>query len=301
MRDHHPGRGAASRNSASSRCARRPTAPSATSSTARSSASRSSARTCRASSPTGTSRSSWPATASATSTRPARSCFPGAGTVKLIFTPADGGAPIEKEVYQGARAAASPWRCTTWTSRSAGFARACFNYGLGRDYSVYLSTKNTILKVYDGRFKNLFQEVFDAEFKADVRRQGPDLRAPPDRRHGRLQPEVERRLPVGVQELRRRRAVRHRRAGLRLARPDDLGADDAGRQDGRSRSGPRHRDPPLPHAPAGQADLHQPDRVDLRLDPRPAVPRQDGRHAGRGEVRRDASRRCAWTWSSRAR
>ena len=47
-----------------------------------------------------------------------------------------------------------------------GFARACFNYGLGRDYSVYLSTKNTILKIYDGRFKNLFQEVFDAEFKA---------------------------------------------------------------------------------------------------------------------------------------
>jgi isocitrate dehydrogenase len=47
-----------------------------------------------------------------------------------------------------------------------GFARACFNYGLGRDYSVYLSTKNTILKVYDGRFKNLFQEIFDTEFKA---------------------------------------------------------------------------------------------------------------------------------------
>jgi len=47
----------------------------------------------------------------------------------------------------------------------SGFARACFNYGLNRNYSVYLSTKNTILKVYDGRF-NLFQEIFDAEFKA---------------------------------------------------------------------------------------------------------------------------------------
>ena len=65
-----------------------------------------------------------------------------------------------------------------------GFARACFNYGLGRDYPVYLSTKNTILKVYDGRFKNLFQEVFDAEFKSAVRRQEAHLRAPPDRRHG---------------------------------------------------------------------------------------------------------------------
>ena len=47
----------------------------------------------------------------------------------------------------------------------SGFARACFNYGLGRNYPVYLSTKNTILKVYDGRFKNLFEEIFDKEFK----------------------------------------------------------------------------------------------------------------------------------------
>jgi isocitrate dehydrogenase len=47
----------------------------------------------------------------------------------------------------------------------SGFARACFNYGLGRKYSVYLSTKNTILKVYDGRFKNLFEEIFEREFK----------------------------------------------------------------------------------------------------------------------------------------
>jgi isocitrate dehydrogenase len=47
-----------------------------------------------------------------------------------------------------------------------GFARACFNYALNRKYPVYLSTKNTILKVYDGRFKNLFEEVFNAEFKA---------------------------------------------------------------------------------------------------------------------------------------
>ena len=48
---------------------------------------------------------------------------------------------------------------------SAGFAQACFNYGLQRKYPVYLSTKNTILKAYDGRFKDLFQEVFDKEFK----------------------------------------------------------------------------------------------------------------------------------------
>jgi isocitrate dehydrogenase len=47
----------------------------------------------------------------------------------------------------------------------SGFARACFNYGLDRKYSVYLSSKNTILKVYDGRFKNLFEEIFLKEFK----------------------------------------------------------------------------------------------------------------------------------------
>ena len=51
-------------------------------------------------------------------------------------------------------------------SSISGFARACFNYALDRHYPVYLSTKNTILKVYDGRFKNLFQEIFEKEFKS---------------------------------------------------------------------------------------------------------------------------------------
>ena len=50
------------------------------------------------------------------------------------------------------------------------FARASLNYGLLRKYPVYLSTKNTILKVYDGRFKDIFQEVYDAEFKSRFRR-----------------------------------------------------------------------------------------------------------------------------------
>ena len=107
-----------------------------------------------------------------------------------------------------------------------------------------------------------------------VRRRRPDLRAPPDRRHGRPGHEVGGRLRVGVQELRRRRAVRHDRPGLRLARADDVGADDARRQDGRGRGGPRHRHPALPRAPEGQQDLDQPDRLDLRLDRRAQAPRQ---------------------------
>ena len=53
-----------------------------------------------------------------------------------------------------------------------GFARACFTYALGRNYPVYLSSKNTILKVYDGTFKNTFQRVFDAEFKAQFDAKG---------------------------------------------------------------------------------------------------------------------------------
>jgi isocitrate dehydrogenase len=89
--------------------------------------------------------------------------FPGKGTVKLSFTPEDGGPVIEKEVFKAH--GSGPVMAMYNTDESIrGFARACFTYGLGRNYPVYFSTKNTILKVYDGRFKNLFQEIFDAEF-----------------------------------------------------------------------------------------------------------------------------------------
>jgi isocitrate dehydrogenase len=91
--------------------------------------------------------------------------FPGAGTVKLTYTPADGGPIVEKEVFK-APSGGVTLAMYNLDDSIKGFARACFNYALGRDYPVYLSTKNTILKVYDGRFKNLFQEIFDAEFKA---------------------------------------------------------------------------------------------------------------------------------------
>jgi isocitrate dehydrogenase len=91
--------------------------------------------------------------------------FDGPGTVKLTYTPADGGPAIEKEVFK-APGAGVTLAMYNLDASIRGFARACFNYGLNRNYSVYLSTKNTILKVYDGRFKNLFQEVFDTEFKA---------------------------------------------------------------------------------------------------------------------------------------
>jgi isocitrate dehydrogenase len=90
--------------------------------------------------------------------------FDGAGTIKLTFTPDGGGAPVEREVFKAPGAGVTMAMFNLDASIS-GFARACFNYGLDRKYSVYLSSKNTILKVYDGRFKNLFEEIFQKEFK----------------------------------------------------------------------------------------------------------------------------------------
>jgi isocitrate dehydrogenase len=97
--------------------------------------------------------------------------FPGAGTLKITFTPADGGAPIEREIIK-APSAGIAMGMFNLDSSIAGFARACFNYALNRSYPVYLSSKNTILKAYDGRFKNLFQEIYDAEFKSAFEAKG---------------------------------------------------------------------------------------------------------------------------------
>ena len=89
---------------------------------------------------------------------------PGPGTLTLTFTPDDGGAPRQYEIFRFPEGGVALGMYNLDGS-IRDFARASFNYGLTRGYPVYLSTKNTILKVYDGRFKDLFQEVFDAEFK----------------------------------------------------------------------------------------------------------------------------------------
>ncbi|MCZ6523655.1 MAG: NADP-dependent isocitrate dehydrogenase, partial [Alphaproteobacteria bacterium] len=89
---------------------------------------------------------------------------PGKGKLTLKFEPEDGGEIIEREVFRfpGAGVALAMYNLD---DSIRGFARACLNYGLSRRWPVYLSTKNTILKAYDGRFKDLFQEVFEAEYK----------------------------------------------------------------------------------------------------------------------------------------
>ncbi|WP_416355476.1 NADP-dependent isocitrate dehydrogenase [Aureimonas phyllosphaerae] len=91
--------------------------------------------------------------------------FPGKGTLSIKFVGEDG-QTIEHEVYQ-APSAGVAMAMYNLDDSIREFARASFNYGLLRGYPVYLSTKNTILKAYDGRFKDIFQEVFDAEFKAE--------------------------------------------------------------------------------------------------------------------------------------
>jgi isocitrate dehydrogenase len=91
--------------------------------------------------------------------------IPGAGTLKLTFTPADGGAPTEREVFVFERPGVA-LAMYNLDESITGFARACFNYGLQRRWPVYLSTKNTILKTYDGRFMQIFARVFADEFKS---------------------------------------------------------------------------------------------------------------------------------------
>jgi isocitrate dehydrogenase len=90
----------------------------------------------------------------------------GAGTLTLTFTPADGSEPIQQEVVTYPEAGGVAMAMYNFDESIRDFARASFAYGLQRQYPVYLSTKNTILKAYDGRFKDLFQEVFDTEFAA---------------------------------------------------------------------------------------------------------------------------------------
>ncbi|MBH64389.1 MAG: isocitrate dehydrogenase (NADP(+)) [Alphaproteobacteria bacterium] len=96
---------------------------------------------------------------------------PGPGKLTMKYEPEDGGEATEYEIFDfpGGGVALGMYNLD---ESIKGFARACFNYGLARTWPVYLSTKNTILKAYDGRFKDLFQEIFDSEFKEQFERDG---------------------------------------------------------------------------------------------------------------------------------
>ena len=92
--------------------------------------------------------------------------IPGKGKLRLVFTPEDGGEDIDIDIFDFPSSGIAMGMYNLDDS-IRDFARASFRYGLDRKVPVYMSTKNTILKVYDGRFKDLFQEIFDAEFKSD--------------------------------------------------------------------------------------------------------------------------------------
>ena len=96
--------------------------------------------------------------------------FPGKGTLSMKFVGEDG-TVIEREVFKSPSDGIALAMYNLDDSIKE-FARASLNYGLNRKYPVYLSTKNTILKVYDGRFKDIFQAIFDAEFKTDFEKAG---------------------------------------------------------------------------------------------------------------------------------
>jgi isocitrate dehydrogenase len=96
---------------------------------------------------------------------------PGAGTLTMTFTPKDGSEPMEFDIFDFPDSGVAVGMYNLDGS-IRDFARASFRYGLERNYPVYLSTKNTILKAYDGRFKDLFAEVYENEFKADFEKAG---------------------------------------------------------------------------------------------------------------------------------
>jgi isocitrate dehydrogenase len=97
---------------------------------------------------------------------------PGAGTVTMTYTPEDGSEPMQFEVAKFGKDGGVTMGMYNFNDSIRDFARASLRYGLSRNYPVYMSTKNTILKAYDGQFKDLFEEVFINEFKADFDKAG---------------------------------------------------------------------------------------------------------------------------------
>ena len=121
----------------------------------------------------------------------------GKGKLTMTFIPEGAGEPTEWEVYNFEGKGGVAMSMYNTDESIYGFARSCMNQALSKGWPLYLSTKNTILKAYDGRFKDIFQEVFDNEFKAQFEAAGITY-------EHRLsttfaQPEVEWRLCVGVQ------------------------------------------------------------------------------------------------------
>jgi isocitrate dehydrogenase len=208
---------------------------------------------------------------------------PGKGKLYLAFV-GDDGKEIKREVFQfpGSGVAMAMYNLD---DSIRDFARASMNYAYNRSYPLYLSTKNTIVKVYDGRFKDIFQDVFDSEFKdkfaekkityehrliddmvaAALKWSGGYVWACKNY-DGDVQSDT---VAQGYGSL-----------GLMTSV-----LTHAGWQSGRGRGRPRHGDAALPRAPEGPRNLDQFHRFDFRLDSRAHPPRQARQQPGAGEIR----------------
>ena len=193
---------------------------------------------------------------------------PGPGTLTIKYQPEDGSEPMEFEVAKYPEGGGVAIGMYNYRKSIEDFARASLQYGLDRGMPVYMSTKNTILKAYDGMFKDVFQEIFEAEFKADFDAKGLTY---------------EHRLIDDMVA-----ASMKWEGGYVWACKNYDGDVHAGRQDRGGRGRARHGHPALPAAPAGQADLDQPDRVHLRLDSRAGAPGQARRQLRADRLRAQA-------------
>ena len=219
--------------------------------------------------------------------------FPGKGKLSIKFVGEDG-KTIEHEVFDAPGARALRMAMYNLDESIRDFARASLNYGLQRGYPVYLSTKNTILKAYDGRFKDIFQEVYEAEFAGRVQGEEDLVRAPADRRHGGVglkwsggyvwacknydgdvQSDT---VAQGFGSLGLMTSV--------LMTPDGKTVE----AEAAHGTVTRH----YPPAPEGRGDLDQLDRLDLCLDARPGASRQARRQRRSCRNSPIRWRRSAW-------
>ena len=215
----------------------------------------------------------------------------GAGTLEMVFTP-KGGQPERIEVFEFKEGGGVAQTQYNTDESIRGFAHASFKLALGKGMPLYMSTKNTILKKYDGRFKDLFQEVFEADYKKGFEEKGvwyehrliDDMVAQMMKSEGgyvmalksksRLSLEsILNKAELGggvltlyVARLRWRCAIRHCRTGFRFSGADDLGTHYARRKDFRIRSCSWDGDEAFPRTSEREGDVDESDSVYICLD-----------------------------------
>jgi isocitrate dehydrogenase len=173
--------------------------------------------------------------------------IPGEGTLEMVYTP-KGGKPEVIKVYDFPEGGGVAQTQYNTTESIAGFAHASFKMALDKKLPLYMSTKNTILKAYDGKFKDVFQDIYDNQYQKEFEAKGiwyehrliDDMVAQMIKSEGGYIIAMKSKLMQSAnsietlpnqRRLRRRRSVRHRRPGIRFARPHDLGSHHSRRQD----------------------------------------------------------------------